>query len=111
MARRSEKKQSNKRLVKVAKLGEIGPGQRKVVTVNGAEIIIFNLDGELYAMSNVCPHKGYPLTYGPVFEDTIMCPNHGYMFNVKTGHCLTKSSYPIKTYKVKVDGSSIKIEL
>lgn len=104
-------KQSNKNLVKVAKFGEIEPGQRKVVTISGAEIIIFNLDGELYAISNTCPHKGYPLTYGPVFGDTIMCPNHGWMFNVKTGGCLTKSSHPIRTYKVIIDGNSIKIEL
>jgi nitrite reductase/ring-hydroxylating ferredoxin subunit len=111
MAGKRKNKQSNRNLVKVAKLGEIGPGQRKVIMVNGSEIMVFNLDGELSAISNVCPHRGYPLTYGPIFDDTIMCPNHGYMFNVKTGHCLTKSSHPIKTYKVIVDGNSIKIEL
>jgi nitrite reductase (NADH) small subunit len=96
-------------LVKVAKIREIKPGERKVVSINRAEIALLNLDGEFYAISNRCPHKDFPLTFAPVYGDTIICPNHGWMFNVKTGYCITKSSCVIRTYKVVVEGNDVKI--
>jgi nitrite reductase/ring-hydroxylating ferredoxin subunit len=97
--------------VKVASVQEIKPGKRKVVSVRGIEILLLNLDGEFYAVSNVCPHKGYPLTYGPIYGDVIICPNHAWMFNVKTGECMTKPSCPIKTYRVFIEGKAVKIRL
>jgi nitrite reductase/ring-hydroxylating ferredoxin subunit len=98
-------------LVKAAKLGEVKPGQRKVVSVNGREIALFNLEGEFYAISNRCPHADFPLTYAPIYGDIIICPNHAWMFNVKTGDCMTKFSCAIRTYQVVVEGKNIKIEI
>jgi nitrite reductase/ring-hydroxylating ferredoxin subunit len=98
-------------LVKVAGIREIKPGQRKVVSINGQEIALFNLEGEFYAISNRCPHADFPLTFAPVYGDTIICPNHAWMFNVKTGYCMTKSSCVIRTYKVVVEGKDVKIEI
>jgi 3-phenylpropionate/trans-cinnamate dioxygenase ferredoxin subunit len=41
----------------VARIGEIPPGGRKIVRVEGREVGIFNLDGEFYALKNSCPHQ------------------------------------------------------
>ncbi len=98
-------------LIKVARIQEIKTGRRKVVSVNGAEIVLLNLDGEFYAISNRCPHADFPLTYAPIYGDTIICLNHAWMFNVKTGKCMTKSSCAIRTYKVVVEGKDIKIQI
>lgn len=98
-------------LIKVARIQEIKTGRRKVVSVNGAEIVLLNLDGEFYAISNRCPHADFPLTYAPIYGDTIICLNHAWMFNVKTGECMTKSSCAIRTYKVVVEGKDIKIRI
>ncbi len=48
----------------VAAVDEIPPGARKIVTVAGRSIGIFNVDGEFFALRNRCPHQGGPLVRG-----------------------------------------------
>ena len=50
--------------IEVASLGEIPPGERKRVEVRGELITLFNLDGELFAIYDRCPHKKTPRCYG-----------------------------------------------
>ena len=48
----------------VAAVSEIAPGGRKLVEVNGRAIVLFNLSGEFFALSNRCPHQGGNLCEG-----------------------------------------------
>src|SRR2546423_5148333 len=48
----------------VAPVGDIPPGGRRLVKVNGRAIVVFNLDGEYFALSDRCPHRGGPLSQG-----------------------------------------------
>ena len=48
----------------VAAVGDIPPGGRKLVEVNGRAIVVFNLGGEFFALSNRCPHRGGSLCEG-----------------------------------------------
>ena len=48
----------------VATVGEIPPGQRKLVTVRGRSIAVFNLGGEFFGLFNRCPHQGGPMCEG-----------------------------------------------
>ena len=48
----------------VATVGEIPPGQRKLVTIRGRQIAVFNLDGEFFGLFNRCPHQGGPMCEG-----------------------------------------------
>jgi NAD(P)H-dependent nitrite reductase small subunit len=102
---------TNTNLVKVAELEDIKPGKRKVISVNGTEIALFNLDGEFYAINNRCPHAEFSLGAGLVCEDMVICPGHAWMFNLKNGECITKKSQPVRTYKVVIEGKDIKIQL
>jgi nitrite reductase/ring-hydroxylating ferredoxin subunit len=98
-------------LIKVAELEEIKPGKRKVVSVNGIEIAIFNINGGLYAINNRCPHAEFSLGAGLVYGEELICPGHAWIFNLKTGECITKRSQPAKTYKVVTEGEDIKIQI
>ena len=85
----------------VASVAEIPVGSRKVVTVRGREIAVFNVNGAYYAFLNKCPHMGAKLCYGAVvglvesagpgqFEysrsgEILRCPWHGWEFDMKTG--------------------------
>jgi 3-phenylpropionate/trans-cinnamate dioxygenase ferredoxin subunit len=99
------------------KVGEIGdwappPGQVKVIMPRGDRIALCNVDGELYAIDDVCTHDGGPLDQGELLGDQIECPRHGAMFDVRTGKALTLPAiFPIKTYPVKVEGNDILVEL
>lgn len=83
---------------------EIVEGTGKPIIIEGKEIVVFKLKGELYATDNQCPHQGNPLSSGALLGDDIICPGHGNRFNIKTGKCHTDSSLSIKTYRLVPNG-------
>ena len=68
---------------------------------DGAEVAVYNVDGEYYATENFCPHKGARLSEGILCGYIIECGLHGWQFDVRTGECLTVPE-PIRTYPVIV---------
>ncbi len=68
--------------------------------VNGCEVAAFRCQGTLYALQNQCPHEGGSLAGGLIEGDEVICPLHGYRFNVKTGACSTDPKLRAKTFAV-----------
>jgi 3-phenylpropionate/trans-cinnamate dioxygenase ferredoxin subunit len=98
------------------KVGEIGrgpaPGAVKVIMPRGLRLALANVDGEYFAIDDVCTHDGGPLGEGELVGDEIECPRHGALFNVRTGKAMTLPAIlPVKNYPVKVDGDDILVEL
>jgi 3-phenylpropionate/trans-cinnamate dioxygenase ferredoxin subunit len=94
--------------VKVARVADIPPGHKKIVEVDGIEIVIVNLDGAFYALEDVCTHDGGPLGEGRLEGCQIICPRHGARFDVRTGAALTMPAVePAPTYEVRVEGDDI----
>ena len=96
----------------VAKIGEIPPGGRKLVTVGKITLGIFNVGGEFFAYRNICPHAGAPVCEGRMgsaivcdgnFErrlahegKILRCPWHAWEFLLPEGVTLTK---PVSYYE------------
>ncbi len=100
------------RFVKVATIGELAPGQAKKVQVDGKILALFNLGGSYHAIDDSCPHRGGPLSEGPVEGDVVTCPWHGSTFNVKNGNVLTPPARSgVSSYGVRVSGSDVEVEL
>ena len=96
----------------VAKRSEIAPGTTRRVVVDGAEILLCNVEGKLYAIEDVCTHDGGALDQGELTGDRIMCPRHGAFFDVRTGDALTLPAIlPVQTFKVRTDGNDIYVDL
>lgn len=76
---------------------------------DGAELAVYNVDGEYYATENFCPHKGALLSEGELCGHIIECWWHGWQFDVRTGECLTVKG-KIRTYRVWVEDNMIKVE-
>jgi nitrite reductase/ring-hydroxylating ferredoxin subunit len=96
--------------IEVADIGEIPPGETKRVEVRGELITLFNLDGELFAIYDRCPHKKtVPLLRGILngVGVGVKCPNHGYRFNLKTGKCDRGEEWNTWVYQVKVENEKI----
>jgi nitrite reductase (NADH) small subunit len=91
---------------RAGKIEEFQEGGRLLLKCGDAEIGIFMIDGELHAWHNECAHRGGPVCQGRIMkrvvepaaadgtvrtlqyhgEDThIVCPWHGYEYNIKTG--------------------------
>jgi 3-phenylpropionate/trans-cinnamate dioxygenase ferredoxin component len=98
--------------VKVAQVGELAPGEKKQLDLDGVEVALFNVDGEYYAIEDVCTHDGAPLAHGRFRGEEITCPRHGARFNVKTGAALCMPAFePVETYQLKIEGNDILIEV
>lgn len=93
--------------VKVAQTSEIPSGQGKCVEVDGKRIAIFNVDGLYYAIDDVCPHQGGPLSEGELGGTVVTCPWHGWEYDITTGVNRDDSDVVQEKFKVMVDGSDI----
>ncbi len=98
--------------VRVAATRDIPPGDRILVELDGIRIAVFNLDGEFYAIEDVCTHDGGPLVEGEVLEGgQVQCPRHGARFDIRTGDALSMPAFePTPSYQVQVDGEDIYVE-
>jgi 3-phenylpropionate/trans-cinnamate dioxygenase ferredoxin subunit len=98
--------------VKVGELGSLAPGQVRVVMPRGERIALANVEGEYYAIDDLCTHDGGSLDQGELIGDQIECPRHGARFDVKTGKAMTLPAiFPVRSYRVRVEGNDILIEL
>ena len=101
-------------LLGVCAVGELPSGERRVVEWEGTEIGVFNCDGEILAIEDVCTHDGGTLGDGPLDTTacTVECPRHGALFDLRTGAALTLPAYmPVETFPVLVEDGQIKIEV
>jgi nitrite reductase/ring-hydroxylating ferredoxin subunit len=80
----------------------------KAVDVAGEKVCIINIDGNFYAIGNVCTHVGGPLNEGTLEGFDVECPWHGSKFDVRTGEpTLPPAMQAVPKYEVKVEGNSI----
>lgn len=98
--------------IKVANVNEVSEGELKLVDVNGAAVVLYKINGEILATTNVCPHEDCLLSENHMMHgDVVECTCHGSQFNVKTGaNVLPPAAEPLKTYNVSVEGGEVYIE-
>ena len=96
--------------VDVARVEDLPPGGRKAVDVEDVIIIVFNLDGQYYAIEDVCTHDYSSLDEGKLDGGQIICPRHGARFDIKTGEALTAPAYePIPTFPVRIEDGVVQV--
>jgi nitrite reductase (NADH) small subunit len=95
--------------VRVAGVGELGPGQCKVVIAGGMQIALYNVDGTYYATDNTCGHRSGPLGQGVLEGKIVCCPWHSWTYDVTTGICPVNPHVRVKTFPVKVEGPDIHV--
>ena len=100
--------------VRVAALAELPDGSVMGVEAGGRRICLANCEGQVYAFSDNCSHRDFPLSNGELdAEDcTITCEWHGAAFDVRSGRplCLPATN-PIRTYSCRVEDGQILVEI
>ena len=80
----------------------------RVVNLGGRDIALFNLGGRFAAIDNQCPHQGGPLCDGIVSGTSVVCPLHGWKFDLDTGYpVLASSPTCLTTYPTRVEDGLI----
>lgn len=96
--------------VDVGRTEEIPAGGYKVVDVEDVLIAVFNIDGEFYAIEDVCTHDGGTLTGGKVCDHEVVCPRHGARFDVRTGEVTAPPAYePVYKFPLRVEDGVVQV--
>ena len=96
--------------VKAAEIGDLSPGDKKLIQIEDEYFTLVNSDGTYYALDAECSHAYALMSYGQLHGGELMCPLHGAMFDVKTGDALSApATRPLTVYPVKVEGNDILI--
>jgi 3-phenylpropionate/trans-cinnamate dioxygenase ferredoxin subunit len=94
--------------VRVCATSELLPGEYRTAWDGDTAIAVFNLDGSLYAIEDVCTHDGGELTGGPIEGREIECPRHGARFDITTGAVLCPPAYePVAKFPVKIESGAV----
>ncbi len=96
----------------VVSVADLEPDQMKGIKVDGKEILLVNLNGDYYAIGNICTHKRCPLSAGTVKGENVECICHGSTFDIKTGRVVGgPAEKPEPKYDVKVENGNVLISL
>ncbi len=94
--------------IKVAPCAELVPGAWRVLDVDGAQVAVVNVDGEFFAIEDVCTHDGGELTGGTLCGFEIECPRHGARFDLRTGAALCAPAYePTAVFPIRIEDGAV----
>jgi nitrite reductase/ring-hydroxylating ferredoxin subunit len=97
--------------VKAADLKNLKPGSGTSVTVQGKDVALFNVEGQIYAMDDGCLHQGLSLGSSKLEGKVVTCRAHGWRYDVTTGSTLHVPGYGVATYPVKVVDEQILVDV
>jgi 3-phenylpropionate/trans-cinnamate dioxygenase ferredoxin subunit len=98
--------------LKVAEADELSPTQARRVEVHGRRLALFNIDGNFYALEDICTHKGGPLYEGTVAGDPVTRPRHGAKFDSRTSEVLDPAARQnIARYNVRLTRTDTEIQV
>lgn len=87
----------------VVRAEELNVGEHIVVEVDDVMIAVFNINGEFYAIEDLCTHDGSEIASGCIVGDEIECPRHSARFSIKTGEVTAPPAYePVDVFPIQV---------
>jgi nitrite reductase (NADH) small subunit len=98
--------------IKIASAADLpAEGEAREFAAGDKVICVANVGGTFSAMDNVCLHRGGPIGQGFVKQGNVVCPWHGWEYDVKTGVAAHSAAARVAVYPIKVEGDSILVEL
>jgi len=94
----------------VCELGEIEPGRGVVRIVNGAEIALMRDGDEVFALGNLCPHRGGQIGDGHVEDGKAICPLHAWDFDLRTGISPFNPADSLPVHPVRVHDGVVEVD-
>jgi nitrite reductase (NADH) small subunit len=99
------------RFVKACKTSDVREGSGKSIEIDGKAVAVFNVEGNYYAINDICGHRGGPLGEGELDGKTVICPWHGWRYDVTSGANELVPDLPTEKYAVKIDGDDVLVEI
>lgn len=96
--------------VKAMPVAAVTSGKGVLARVDGRDVAVFRRGEELLAIGNDCPHQGGSLCDGWVEGDIVVCPLHGWEFDMRTGACMTVPGESVPRYIATVEDRTVCLE-
>jgi nitrite reductase/ring-hydroxylating ferredoxin subunit len=93
--------------VEAMNIDELPPGKCTSVTVEGKEVALFNVGGQVYATADACAHAGASLGWGRFEDKFVTCRAHGMKYDVTTGKVVGNPAMGVRKYETKVEAGKI----
>jgi 3-phenylpropionate/trans-cinnamate dioxygenase ferredoxin subunit len=94
----------------VAPAESIAPGDYASVELADGFVAVFNVDGEFFAIDDLCTHDGGGLAGGRLEDHQVICPRHGARFCLRTGAALTPPAYEaVRRYETRVTDGVVEV--
>jgi nitrite reductase (NADH) small subunit len=87
------------------------PGAVMEAQAGGVAVCLANVEGELSAVDNWCPHRRGPLGQGWLEGKAVVCPWHSWTFSLETGEAEFPLGERVAAFPLKVEGSDVFVEL
>lgn len=99
--------------VRVCSVDELATGELRAFRVEGVTwpVVLTIIDGAIVAFPGVCPHEDVALADGELDGTTVICPGHGYHFDLYSGRCEHDPSLTLRRYPTTQIGTDIWVEL
>ena len=96
----------------IGKTSDFPPSKMQMISVEGKDVLVLNLDGSYYAIDDTCTHMGASLAEGQLEGSTVICGWHGANFDCKSGKL---EKFPakindLKSYKVVIESDDVILE-
>lgn len=118
----SKARRQTERRIAIGRTDEIAPGERKLVSVDGRSLAIFNVKGDYRVYLNICPHAFAPVCVGRIGGTTLpsppgeyrwgregeilACPWHGWEYDLLDGQCLTDKR-KLYSFEVSIENGEL----
>ena len=92
-------------------LDDIWEGEMEAVHLGTVDVLLCNVDGEVFAYEDRCPHLANPLSKGALDAHVLTCAAHEWTFDVSTGNGVNPAAACLRRFPVRLDGDTILVDL
>jgi nitrite reductase/ring-hydroxylating ferredoxin subunit len=97
--------------VAVTTVAEIPPGAMKCVAIERERVLLANVDGNFYAIGDLCGHRNAPLSRGRLVGHIVECPLHFAQFDVRSGKLVDGPlSVDVPAYETRIEGDTVYVK-
>lgn len=96
---------------RVASFADLKEGEGLQVDVGGRQVALFRRGSGVCAVEDSCPHMGAALSDGYLDGDTVVCPWHGWVFDLETGRSAFDEDSCVAVFRAVVEGDDVYLEI
>jgi toluene monooxygenase system ferredoxin subunit len=96
---------------KVAAVDDLWSGEMTTVEIEGRHILLVNIEGEVRAYLDACPHKRTPLSIGMLRGGTLTCATHQWEFDLRSGKGINPADACLEPVDVRLENGNILLEV